>query len=517
MASLAAVAGMSGVPAVVRATDAMGLPRLGSSALARDGGVASDDTGGQDPGGWRVEWDGEAREVGCDPNELISALVEANARDGAKLKLSKGCTYSLTAYQGQDGLPVITQPIAIKGEGATIERAASAAPFRVFNVGPGGELTLHGVTVRGGDDRSDLGGGGLLVQSGGKATVEDSRIVENRSATTGGGITNHGITWIVSSKDGKGGRGGMGGGDPEASVEPKDPDPSPESSGAASESGAANGAEDGAANGAADEAGARLDGWTDDAWSKDGWDHDTHEYVTKVNNNSAQDDGGGVYSTGFLGVDGAEVGGNNTVRDGGGLVNGGGSAVLRSAEILHNVATGLGGGVYATDGSVTKIEYSAVTDNESTADTAAGGGIFNISAALHVRHTEVVRNGAGGFGGGIYNANGQAVIEESRISENTTRSSGGGVYNVLGNVILRKSLVDSNRANGAQSQGAGIYTITGSLTLTEARVSRNDSALPRGGVFASASQVTVDDRAVIVDNRPTNCVGSPVTVPNCFG
>ena len=103
--------------------------------------------------------------------------------------------------QGPDGLPVIVQPIAIKGDGAKIVRAANAAPFRIFNVGVGGELTLHGVTVKGGDDRGGVGGGGLLVQSGGKAVIDGSAVVENRSATSGGGIANFGVTKILSGHE----------------------------------------------------------------------------------------------------------------------------------------------------------------------------------------------------------------------------------------------------------------------------------------------------------------------------
>lgn len=518
VASLAAVAGMSGAPALASATNALGLPRFFAADARADGGNdnGGNDIGGQDPGGWRPEWDKDAKQVGCDSNELISALVKANAENGAKLKLAKGCTYSLTVFQGDDGLPVITQPIAIKGEGARIERAANAAPFRIFNVGPGGELTLCDLTIRGGDDRSGDGGGGLLVQSGGKAVVEKSAVVGNRSTGVGGGIANFGITAVVGEEKNygdpsRGEDGRADGEDPQD--QPKDAEsPSAEADDEAPATEPAEGSEP-----AASANGSTLPGWTKDGWSKDGWDHDTSVYATRVSENSALGHGGGIYSSGALVVDGAEVSHNNTAQDGGGISNTGGTLSLSRSKIARNVAVGLGGGVHASGGAVTKIVYTGVLDNESTAPTAAGGGILSFNSSLYVRHSEVVRNNAGGLAGGIYNGGGQAVVEETKVADNTAQEAGGGLYNVDGALVVRRSLVDSNRTVGAGSQAGGIYTNGGTLALTESRVSRNDSVLPPGGIFADGTLVTVDDRTVIIDNRPTNCSGSADPVPNCFG
>ncbi|MFK3985141.1 hypothetical protein ACI2K4_32810 [Micromonospora sp. NPDC050397] len=520
VASLAAVAGMSGAPALASATNALGLPRFFAADARADGGSdGGNDNGGQDPGGWRPEWDKDARQVGCDSNELISALVEANAEDGAKLKLTKGCTYSLTVHQGDDGLPVITQPVAIKGEGAKIERAANAAPFRIFNVGPGGELVLSGVTVRGGDDRSGDGGGGLLVQSGGKAVVEKSAVVGNRSTTVGGGIANFGITAIVSGEerdygDPSRGEEGRAAGE-ESREQPKDAETSSDEADGAAEDEAAEARSVEGAEPAED--GAGLPGWTKDGWSKDGWDHDKSVYATKVSENSALGHGGGIYTDGALVVEGVEVSHNNTARDGGGISNTGGTLSVSRSKIARNVAVGLGGGIQAGSNAITKIVYSGVLDNESTAPTAAGGGILNTGSSLHIRHSEVVRNNAGGLAGGIYNGGGEVVVEETKVADNTAQEAGGGLFNVDGSLVVRRSLVDSNRTVGASSQGGGIWTNGGSLSLTESRVSRNDSLDPPGGIFADGTLVTVDERTVIIDNRPTNCSGSADPVPNCFG
>ena len=123
----------------------------------------------------------EENKVPCDADKLIAALVRANADRGAKLELEPKCTYTLTAFQDDNGLPVIVQPVSIDGNGAKIVRAANAERFRIFNVGVGGDLKLRDLTVKGGDARTEIGGGALLVQEGGRATIQDSTLTLNRS------------------------------------------------------------------------------------------------------------------------------------------------------------------------------------------------------------------------------------------------------------------------------------------------------------------------------------------------
>jgi hypothetical protein len=146
--------------------------------------------------------EGEVTQVPCNPDDLLAAINRANADDGANLELAHNCTYTLTANQDGNGLPIITQPITIKGNEATIVRAANGnepAGFRIFNVGVGGNLTLKHLTVKGGKDTTGQGGGGILVQAGGTAKVVHSTITLNTTTTSGGGIANRGTTTVVNS------------------------------------------------------------------------------------------------------------------------------------------------------------------------------------------------------------------------------------------------------------------------------------------------------------------------------
>src|SRR5262245_5702932 len=109
---------------------------------------------------------------------LVWCITQANNAGGGTIVLNKGATYDLTivdnTWYGPNGLPAITSPITIEGNGATIQRDPTAL-LRFFYVsgGPGvagglsggvGSLTLENLTLAGGRQEggnSNLGGGGL--------------------------------------------------------------------------------------------------------------------------------------------------------------------------------------------------------------------------------------------------------------------------------------------------------------------------------------------------------------------
>lgn len=122
----------------------------------------------------------------CDAPDisLAEAICAANASPGQDtIVLQAGATYTLTeahnSWLGYNALPFITSDITIVGEGATIERDASAPDFRLFAVSgayteyaaptvgqtaPFGSLTLSDLTLR---DGSAKGGSGGYAAGGG--------------------------------------------------------------------------------------------------------------------------------------------------------------------------------------------------------------------------------------------------------------------------------------------------------------------------------------------------------------
>ncbi|MGK5740062.1 hypothetical protein [Micromonospora sp. URMC 103] len=513
VAGLAAASGAAGVTGASGLDDISG--SLGNAAkqlIAGGGRITGDDNGGQDPGGKdgedrkdgkdrkdRKDRKDDGRVVPCDADELIAALVRANAGDGATLTLAERCTYTLTAFapattpatpNGPNGLPVITRPIVIKGDGATIVRAANAEPFRILEVGVGGNLTLRDVTIKGGS-ATVTGGGGIRVDAGGRATLEHTNLVYNQSTGPGGGIANFGVTTIT----GKANR-AEDAADPSKKAHHNEP-------AARSAEGSA-----GVAAPTAENAGT--------GWDRDGKDRDESE----ISNNVAVFNGGGIHNNGYLTVEDTRVSSNH-VRGSGGIVltgNGGGVsngrvAVLDGVLVNHNTADFRGGGVQGGLNATTIVKDTEVSDNTASNE---GGGIFN-DGDFHLEHSTVERNVVGQRGGGIFNQIGQFVVEHSTIRENAVRNEhGGGVYVGSGTVVLRRSHVDQNKAVGANSQAGGIYN-NGTVELTGSTVSQNVATLPPGGIFTSNNQVTVDEDSRIIKNRPTNCAGSVQPVPNCFG
>jgi hypothetical protein len=134
----------------------------------------------------------------CSVPSLIAAISTANTTPAASsVTLTSGCVYTLTApdntTDGGTGLPVITGHVSVTGK-ATIARSAASgtAAFRIFDIGPGGSLTLNSVTLSNGLADDGVNGGGAIL-SHGSLTVTGSTFSGNSSPTatgTSGGAIN---------------------------------------------------------------------------------------------------------------------------------------------------------------------------------------------------------------------------------------------------------------------------------------------------------------------------------------
>jgi hypothetical protein len=130
---------------------------------------------------------------------LVDAIRSANtdaARGGCRagqgadtIVLPAGSTQTLRRVDndtyGHTGLPVISSPITIAGQGSTIVRASEAPAFRIFAVHSTGELTLQETTVSGGVGVSaadfPYSSGGGVGNFGGTLTITRSTISGNRT------------------------------------------------------------------------------------------------------------------------------------------------------------------------------------------------------------------------------------------------------------------------------------------------------------------------------------------------
>lgn len=121
---------------------------------------------------------------------------------------------------GANGLPTVTSPITINGNGAVIRRSDQAPDFRIFRIMSGGDLTLNDIEIsngrapRGGAilnndgvlaiTRSIISGnqatgdnGGGVFNGSATTTIRNSTIQRNKAITHGGGIDNNGGNLLV--------------------------------------------------------------------------------------------------------------------------------------------------------------------------------------------------------------------------------------------------------------------------------------------------------------------------------
>ncbi|MEV4490776.1 hypothetical protein AB0K04_11740 [Micromonospora coxensis] len=373
--------------------------------------------------------------VPCEVPKLVAAMVRANAEGGAVLQLAPKCTYTLehafvqkddwdggvrdareandAAEQPGDaeapprnprddatGLPIVYQPITIRGAGATIARGGNAEAFRFFTVRDGGELFLNDVTLRNGKSTGE--GGAVHVVHGATAALNGITVVGCTSLSAdngGGGVFNDGNMVVDGSTfigNRAAGAAGKGGGLLNGGVLTLRKSHFRENSAVGYGGGLGN-----------YRAAADVDG------------------ASFVHNNAAQGGGIASFSARTKIADTAVIG--NTAQNGGGIANSDAVIVLRGMKIRDNTATVNGGGISSFQGLL-PIDDSVVAGNTARGH---GGGIYAEKSNLLVRTTDVNRNHAVGNlskAGGIYVTLGKLSIFKSSIFENTAVLKPGGVF-----------------------------------------------------------------------------------------
>jgi hypothetical protein len=379
---------------------------------------------------------------------LIAAINTANGSGGGIINLAPGCTYVLSSFDnsrpgpGANGLPIVTSQITINGFNTTIARSgAPATPgFRILEIdGPGGNLTLQGLTITGGTNT--FGGGIANVE--GTVTLNHSRVTGNTAAMGGGGIA----SGVLSKQPGPigtltlnfslvdnntaGGGGGGGGG------------------------GILNHAGTLALN------------------------------FSQVNGNTSGGGGGGIASgPGDAPGSGSKLTlflsnvNNNTSTGGpnagaGGIANGG-TANIALSQVNNNTAPGASGGGILNHGTMNFV-LSQVNNNTAPNDgqgnDGMGGGIANLNfgdpttGVLNLFLSQVSNNSASGIGGGIL---------EAGFNQDGTIGAGGPLTLTLSRVI-----------GNTGAQGGGIYAFAGSpvtLKFTFVAANNPDNCFPHGSI-----------------------------------
>jgi len=145
---------------------------------------------------------------------------------------------------------------------------------------------------------------------------------------------------------------------------------------------------------------------------------------------------------------------SNTAQSGGGIYNFANSilALYNNSRLRNNIAANNGGGLYNA-GTV------AVTDAAISSNTANdGGGLFNDDGTAYLANVTLNGNSAD-YGGGIINYAG-LELTNATISGNSASSNGGGLDNSGATTFTNVTL-----SNNSAPSGGGIYNFAGTITL----------------------------------------------------
>ena len=136
-----------------------------------------------------------APSMACGTIKLPISIIDATVAGPSAFRISRAMT-----LDGQTGLD----------QGITIARAVGAAPFRLFDVNAGGNLTLKDLTISGGAG-GDGGAGGGSAGLGGSIFNRGTLTIRNSTLTGNTAKGGPGASGGPGNRDGGGGGGGLGG------------------------------------------------------------------------------------------------------------------------------------------------------------------------------------------------------------------------------------------------------------------------------------------------------------------
>ena len=176
---------------------------------------------------------------------------------------------------------------------------------------------------------------------------------------------------------------------------------------------------------------------------------------SRIIDNTAQGNGGGLHVGGALTLIRSQVSGNSAGKDGGGIKLYG-TSTLTDSTIRDNTATRNGGGILAAGGyygapaALLTLDASTVSGNHVTAVSGSrGGGLFTRVGNLSLINSTLAGNSTAasgyGYGGAIYVKQNDfpITLRQTTIASNTAARRGGGLM--------------------IMSSGAGAVTFDGSL------------------------------------------------------
>ena len=208
---------------------------------------------------------------------------------------------------------------------------------------------------------------------------------------------------------------------------------------------------------------------------------DGHVIMTggSISGNKASD-GAGVYNPdGTIELDSVIISGNESTEYGGAGVNSKESAIIRNCGISGNTAAAGGGGLYITG----KLEMSggSVTDNMAK---ASGGAFEMYDCTATVSGVTMTGNTAMLYGGAVsINDSADLHLSDCDIKENTAYEGGGGIW------FDKGSLGVSGAVTVTGNKASDVYINSGRKITIEAPLSSGDKKSNIGVALSSLTGV----------------------------
>ena len=198
--------------------------------------------------------------------------------------------------------------------------------------------------------------------------------------------------------------------------------------------------------------------------------------------------------------------------NGAGLYANAGTVTLTGTEepllpVTQNTAMNNGGGIYTKNNTEVTVTYSNFENNKANGgrpNGGNGGGICMTSGSsgkLTAGQSNFHNNMAFAHGGGVYIEGGKTTMTECDVLENT----GGEVIVSAGSNFANShegGLVynDGRVVYFSEGDGGGIYQTGGSLTFTGGNVTDNRSVRDGGGIYAVGGATTTVEESNVENN-----------------
>ena len=233
--------------------------------------------------------------------------------------------------------------------------------------------------------------------------------------------------------------------------------------------------------------------------------------------NTAEQNGGGIYSTGEgsnVTISGGTISANKAngitpgTGNGGGIYGATGTTLTISGEanINYNIATGDGGGIFVNQGTLS-MPGGYMASNQADAD---GGGIYVNNGSVSISGATIRMNRSVNGGGIFGTADATIIVSDGQILQNTAFDNGGGIYSTgnNSNVTISGGTIFANKANGitpGNGNGGGIFyagTGLGKLTMDGGTIggsssSGGNTAIRGGGIYGgSGSNIDIQGGSI---------------------